>query len=88
MTTGKVLFVGGPQAGNRGYLEIRDHMVVEEIEAPARSIPDSWNYDQGRNMWICRYTRRRTPVGEFVIYAPANWTNSDVLSELMRGYLK
>jgi len=89
METGKVLFVGGPHAREHGYLEIREHMDVEQSETPVRdSLPDPWNYDQGRDVWVCRYTRRRLTEGEVVIYAPANWTNRDVLSELIRGYLK
>jgi len=87
MTTGKVLLVGGPQAGDRGYLEIRDHMDVEQSERPDHESLPNYHYDQGRDVWICRYTRRHGMWGEFVIYAPANWSNIEVLSELCRGYL-
>jgi len=90
MTTDKVLFVGGPHAGERGYLEIRERMDVEQTETPVRdSFTDPWKYDRGRDVWVCRYTRRRCITeGDFVIYAPVSWTNREVFSELLRGYLK
>jgi hypothetical protein len=88
MTTGEILFVGGPHAGGRGYLEIREVMTVEQSEPPIRnSHPDPWKYDHGRKVWVCRYTRRRSITeGDTVIYAPTSWTNPRVLSELIRGY--
>jgi len=49
--------------------------------------PDPWKYDHGKKVWVCRYTRRRSITeGDAVIYAPANWTNPRVLTELIRGY--
>jgi len=86
MTTGLVLFVGGPHGGERGYLEIRDSLEVEQTEAPDHeSLPD-YLYDRDRDVWTCVYTRRRNIVGDTVLYAPANWTNLDVLAELIKGY--
>ena len=88
MTTGEILFVGGPHAGERGFLEIREAMTTEQSEPPTRnSHPDPWKYDHGTEMWVCRYTRRRSITeGDAVIYAPTSWTNPRVLSELIRGY--
>ncbi len=88
MTTGEILFVGGPNAGQRGYLEIRDCMEVTQADTPdGYSTPDPWEYDHGREVWVCRYTRRRSITeGDAVIYAPTSWTNPRVLSELIRGY--
>jgi hypothetical protein len=88
MTTGEVLFVGGPNAGQRGYIEIREAMTIEQVELPSRdSRPDPWKYNHGKRMWVCRYTRRRSITeGDAVIYAPTSWTNPRVLSELIRGY--
>ena len=88
MTTGEVLFVGGPNAGQRGCLEIRDHMTVEQVDTPdGYAEPDPWKYDHGSKMWVCRYTRRRSITeSDAVIYAPTSWTNPRVLTELIRGY--
>ena len=88
MNTGEVLFVGGPNAGQRGCLEIRDHMTVEQVDTPdGYAQPDPWKYDQGKKVWVCRYTRRQSLAqGVTVIYAPTSWNNLRVLSELIRGY--
>jgi hypothetical protein len=87
MTTAEVLFVGGPHAGECGYIEVRDCLEVAQTETPVRdSLPDPWNYKPGLKIWVCRYTRRRRFDKGAVVYAPANWSNDDVLSELIRGY--
>ena len=88
MTTGEVLFVGGPNAGQRGYLEIRDYMEVENLdETPVQDIPSPWTFDGKRQVWVCRYTKRCKFVDDCpMIYAPATWSNLDVLAELIKGY--
>jgi len=89
MKTGEVLFIGGPHAGQRGHLEIRDHMiVVERQKAPfCHSTPNPWTYDGKENVWVCRYTRRcHFYLEDPTVYAPATWSTLDVVTELLRGY--
>ena len=88
MKTGEVLFIGGPHAGERGYLEIRQMIAIEQFETPiCESLPDPWTWDGKEQVWVCRYTRRcHLYIGATTIYAPATWSTLDVVTELIRGY--
>ena len=82
----EALFVGGPCVGYRRIVCVGGYIDWSQIETPVRDAsPDPWKYNEAKRAWVCRYTRRRQFSGT-LIYAPQEWTNADVLAELIRGY--
>lgn len=84
----QVLFVGGPLTGQRSQADEETYFDWFQTETPVRNIHlDPWKYDHIKRKWVCRYTRRRQMAPtDPVIYAPQDWSNAAVLSELIRGY--